>query len=71
MPTFASLGWEWSFRAPVYAGDSIRASITVAAKRAAGAQRGMLTLFVSVENQDGAVVQQGQTRLMANRTSAP
>lgn len=70
MPTFASLGWEWSFRAPVYAGDSIRASITVAAKRAAGAQRGMLTLFVSVENQDGAVVQQGQTRLMAQRVSA-
>ena len=70
MPTFASLGWEWSFRAPVYAGDSIRASITVAAKRAAGAQRGMLTLFVSVENQNGAVVQQGQTRLMAQRVSA-
>ena len=69
MPTFASLGWEWSFRAPVYAGDSIRASITVAAKRAAGAQRGMLTLSVSVENQDGTVVQQGQTRLMAQRTS--
>ena len=67
--TFASLGWDWSFRAPVYAGDSIRASITVAAKRAAGAQRGMLTLSVSVENQDGAVVQQGQTRLMAQRTS--
>jgi hypothetical protein len=30
----------------------------------------MLTLFVSVENQDGAVVQQGQTRLMAQRVSA-
>jgi 3-hydroxybutyryl-CoA dehydratase len=69
LDTFASLGWDWSFRAPVYAGNSIRASITVAAKRAAGAQRGMLTLSVSVENQDGAVVQQGQTRLMAQRTS--
>lgn len=69
LDTFASLGWDWSFRAPVYAGDSIRASITVAAKRAAGAQRGMLTLSVSVENQDGAVVHQGQTRLMAQRAS--
>jgi hypothetical protein len=27
----------------------------------------MLTLSVSVENQDGHIVQQGQTRLMAKR----
>ena len=67
LDTFASLGWEWSFRAPVFAGDSIRATVTVTAKRAAGAGKGMVTLSVSVENQDGAVVQHGQTRLMARR----
>jgi acyl dehydratase len=67
LDTFASLGWEWTFRAPVFAGDSIRATVTVTAKRAAGAGKGMLTLSVSVENQDGAVVQHGQTRLMARR----
>ncbi len=67
LATFASLGWDWSFRAPVFANDSIRALVTVAAKRAAGAKRGMLTLDVSVENQDGKIVQHGQTRLMAHR----
>jgi acyl dehydratase len=70
LDTFASLGWDWSFRAPVFAGDSIRASVTVAAKRAAGAGKGMLTLSISVENQAREVVQQAQTRLMAQRTKA-
>ena len=71
LDTFASLGWDWSFRAPVFAGDSIRATVTVAAKRAASARGGMLTLSVSVENQDGQIVQQGQTRLMAKHAKAP
>ena len=71
LDTFASLGWEWGFRAPVFAGDKIRATVTVAAKRAAGADKGMLTLSVSVENQDGQIVQQGQTRLMAKRAPKP
>jgi acyl dehydratase len=70
LDTFASLGWDWSFRAPVFVGDSIRATVTVAAKRAAGAGKGMLTLSISVENQAREVVQQGQTRLMARRTKA-
>lgn len=65
--TFASLGWDWSFRAPVYGGDSICATITVAAKRAAGVDKGMLTLDLCVKNQDGQIVQNGRTRLMAQR----
>jgi acyl dehydratase len=71
LDTFASLGWEWSFRAPVFAGDSIRAVVTVIAKRAAGAGKGMLTLAVKVQNQEGQIVQQGQTRLMAKRATNP
>ncbi len=67
---FASLGWDWSFRAPVYEGDSIRATVTVAAKRAAGIDKGMLTLEVRVENQDNQIVQHGRTRLMAQRAPA-
>ncbi len=67
LDTFASLGWDWSFRAPVFAGDRIRALVTVTAKRASGADKGMVTLSVRVENQDGKIVQQGQTRLMARR----
>ena len=65
--TFASLGWDWSFRTPVYGGDSICATITVAAKRAAGVDKGMLTVDLCVKNQDGQIVQNGRTRLMAQR----
>lgn len=64
---YASLGWSWRFQAPVLAHDRIRARFTVAAKRNAGPQRGVLTLEVAVENQRGEIVQAGQTRLMAYR----
>ena len=63
--TFASLGWDWTFRAPVFAYDRIRARIAVKAKRAAGPGKGLLTLAIEVENQKGEIVQLGQTRLMA------
>lgn len=66
--TFAALGWECSFRAPVFASDRIRARITVKSKRAA-ADKGVLTLSVEVENQHASIVQRGETRLMAYRQS--
>jgi 3-hydroxybutyryl-CoA dehydratase len=64
--TFAALGWNVSFRAPVFAGDQIRALFTVKAKRAAGPGKGLLTLSVEVENQIAPVLH-GETRLMATR----
>ena len=66
--TFASLGYDWNFRAPVFAGDSIRARITVKAKRNA-ADKGLITLSVTVENQHGQTVQRGEARLIAYRQS--
>lgn len=66
--TFASLGYDWTFRAPVFAHDSIRAKITVKSKRPA-ADKGLLTLSIAVENQQGAIVQRGEQRLMAYRQS--
>jgi acyl dehydratase len=66
--TFASLGYDWSFRAPVFAHDRIRARITVKAKRRA-ADKGLLTLAIEVENQGGHIVQRGESRLMAYRQS--
>lgn len=65
--TFAALGWDWSFRQPVFAGDRIRAHFTVKAKRAATAGKGVLTLNVSVENQNAEIVQRGEARQMAYR----
>ena len=64
----ASLGWDWSFRRPVFAGDSIHAQITLQAKRPTSRpDRGILTLAFEVQNQHGAVVQLGTNQLMAYR----
>ena len=62
----AALGWEWSFRQPVLAGDVIRARVTVLARRVAGPDRSLLELAVEVLCRD-AVVQRGQTRMMVRR----
>ena len=67
--TYAALGWEWTFRAPVCVGDQIRAHIAVKSKRNAGPDRGMLTLTITVENQNAEIVQAGDARLMAYRQS--
>lgn len=63
----ASLGWDMAFRAPVLAGDTIGAEFRVASLRPASAprqERGIVTLAVTVTNQDGHTVQEGTTRLM-------
>lgn len=64
----ASLGWDWSFRRPVLAGDTIGATITVREKRPTGKpDRGILTLEFDVTNQTGETVQRGTNQLMAYR----
>lgn len=66
--TVASLGWEWSFRAPVFADDTIRATLTVMEKRPTSRQdRGILRLEVVAKNQRGEVVQRGHNLLMVYR----
>lgn len=67
----ASLNWNWNFRRPIFAGDRIRASVTVADKRLTRrADRGILTLRFELTNQNGEVVQDG-TNLLMVRTRAP
>ena len=57
----ASLGWDSSFVAPVFAGDRISVMITVAAKRLTRrTDRGILVLEFSVINQDGRIVQKDE-----------
>ncbi|MGV8987207.1 MAG: MaoC family dehydratase [Cypionkella sp.] len=64
----ASLGWEWSFRAPVLANDTLSASFTVNEKRPTSRpDRGILRLEVVSMNQRGAVVQRGHNLLMVYR----
>ena len=67
--SYAALGWDWTFRAPVFAGDQIRAHIAVKSKRNAGPDRGMLSLTITVDNQNAKIVQAGDARQMAYRQS--
>jgi len=61
----ASLDWQWIFVSPVYAGDRIRARISV---RSIGLtkkpERGIVMLAFSVINQDDVLVQTGTNQLM-------
>lgn len=61
----ASLGWDWSFRAPVLVGDTIRARISIEeARPTRNPDRGILGLSFEVTNQRGEVVQRGKNKLM-------
>ena len=61
----ASLGWDWTFNAPILADEGVRALITVADLRVTSDQkRGVATLDFDVTNQSGATVQRGQNRLL-------
>jgi acyl dehydratase len=64
----ASLHWDWSFRHPVLANDSIRARIEVRALRpTSDGTRGIIELAVTVHNQRGEAVQMGTNLLMVQR----
>jgi acyl dehydratase len=61
----ASLDWQWTFLQPVYAGDRIKARLTV---RSIGLtkkpERGIVMLSFAVTNQDDQLVQNGTNQLM-------
>lgn len=61
----ASLGWNWRFEQPVFAGDTIRAELHVVSKReTSSGQRGIVTFRFDVFNQDNQRVQQGTNELI-------
>lgn len=65
----ASLGWnDWSFKAPILAGDSISAMIKVAQMRlTSSGDRGIVQLEFEVTNQHGFTVQHGRNALLMRR----
>lgn len=68
----ATLGWSWSFRAPILFGDRIHARISVRSVRLTKrGDRGIATLAMQVLNQDGRVVQDGTSELMIRRRGPP
>ena len=69
----ASLGWkEWNFKAPIIAGDSIGATITIADLRLTSkGDRGIAGLDFEVTNQEGTVVQTGRNGLLMRLRGQP
>jgi len=61
----ATLGWSWSFRRPLFIGDRIHVVVDVLAKRIiTRGDRGIVTMRLTVLNQDGEIVQEGETMMM-------
>lgn len=61
----ASLGWDISFRAPVLAGESLRATFEVRDIRpTSDARRGIVVFEVNAFNQRDKVIQAGRNTLM-------
>ena len=68
----ALLGVTWAFKAPVRAGDTLHVDITVSEMRETRhADRGIVGLTFAMVNQDGAVTQEGEARLLMRRTPHP
>ena len=61
----ALLGVEWAFTAPVRAGDTLHAEITVEeARPTRNPERGVVALRFTLVNQDGVATQSGLARLL-------
>ncbi len=67
----ASLGWNWRFVAPILAGDRIGARISVTETRTSRHGQSIVTLRLEVTQQEGRVVQQGETTLLVRKNPAP
>src|SRR5687768_13544274 len=67
-----SLGWEWSFVAPIRLGDTVRVRFHVASKRESKSKPGWGIVILPSEliNQCGEVVQKGEHRLMIPKRPA-
>lgn len=61
----ATLGWNWSFKAPLHIGDRIYVRVEVLAKRnTKRPDRGIVTMKLRLINQEGVVIQEGDTMML-------
>jgi acyl dehydratase len=60
----ASLGWNYRFKGPIFAGDRIRADVRVVDKRLSSKGQGILTLGFELRKQTAEVAQEGETTLL-------
>jgi 3-hydroxybutyryl-CoA dehydratase len=67
----ATLGWSWSFRAPIVIGDRISAKLRIETLRLTSrGDRGIVRLAMQIVNQTGKVVQDGYSDLLMRRRPA-
>jgi acyl dehydratase len=65
----ATLGWNWSFRAPLFIGDRIHVEVKVLATRLTKRpDRGIVTLQLRILNQRNEVIQEGETLMLMPTT---
>ncbi len=66
-----SLHWSWDFVGPIFVGDTVKARLKVAEKRASKSKpdRGIVKLEIELINQRGEVVQKGHNVMMVKRAS--
>lgn len=68
LAAIVSLGWRWKFTGPILIGDRVGARIRVVAKRETKKpDRGIVTIEVTLTNQRGETVQQGENDMMVWR----
>ncbi len=61
----AFIGLDWKYRGPVKVGDTIHATLRVGKKRPMpGYNGGLITLYVTIYNQDNQAVQKGTWTLL-------
>lgn len=64
----ASKGWDWTFKAPVLAGDQLVAKLTVSGKKPSRSpDQTTLALDFEVHNEDDVLVQIGRNALLVYR----
>lgn len=67
----ATLGWTWSFRAPILIGDRISANIRIDDRRLTRrGDRGILKLGMEIVKQDRSIVQEGHSDLLVRCRAA-
>ncbi len=67
-----ALGWNWKFKRPIRIGDTLQARLRIAAMRvpASRPHMGIVHVEVTLLNQRGEVVQEGEHQLMVPRRPA-
>lgn len=68
----ASLHWSWDFLGPIFLGDTVHATLTIAEARPSNSKpdQGIVTLELALLNQNGETLQKGRNVMIVRRREA-